>query len=286
MSYTDGSVGEGNRNGGSGTVTTWPNGYSTTSMIACGKICSSYIAEMTALKMTTRDILDKSAELLENSKVFIFTDSESAVRRLASGPGAQTDSLADEVWSNLNALAKHREITIQWIPGHKDIEGNEAADKVAKEAASMSQDEVALDFNTMRAAIKRHFRKKWREAVSARVGVYSKAKIDRPPPQLTNVTRKEEVKIHQLRTGASPLVRSCWARYAQRPDNERLCPNGCNTKEDVEHLFWKCPYYSAQRMRNFRATTQERNILFGPPRPIIKFLENTGHSTAPVVPGR
>ena len=69
--------------------------------------------------------------------------------------GAQTDSLADDVWSNLSALAEQWEITIQWIPGHKDIKGNEAADKAAKEAASMNQDEAALDFSTMKAAIKK-----------------------------------------------------------------------------------------------------------------------------------
>ena len=62
---------------------------------------------------------------------------------------------------------------MQWIPGHKDIEGNEAADLVAKEAAKLEQENAALDFNTMKAAIKRHFRRIWREAVLARVGIYS-----------------------------------------------------------------------------------------------------------------
>ena len=127
----------------------------------------------------------------------------------------------------------------------------------------------------MKAAIKCNFRKIWSEAVLARVGIYSEAKVSKPPAQLRNVTRKEEVTIHQLRTGTSPLVRGCWARYAQRPEAERLCPNGCNIVEDVAHLFWDCPYYAAQRMRHFGTTSPERNILFGNPRPILKYLENT-----------
>ena len=206
------------------------------------------------------------------------------MERLKAGPGAQTDSIADHVWLNLNSLAKHHKITIQWIPGHKDIEGNEAADKAAKEASQLDQHDVALDFNTMKSTIKRHFRKKWSEAVLARAGIYSAANISKPPAQLANVTRKEEVTIHQLRTGTSPLVRSDWARYAQRPEAERLCPNGCNIKEDVHHLFWSCPFYSAQRMKRFGSTTPAPDILFGPPRPILKYLEDTGHSTAPSAP--
>ena len=84
-------------------------------------------------------VLLTEAVLLQESKIWIFTDSESAVKRLEAGPGAQTDSLADEVWSHLGALAERRAIRLQWIPGHKDIEGNEAADLVAKEAAKLEQ---------------------------------------------------------------------------------------------------------------------------------------------------
>ena len=113
VAYTDGSVGENNIGGGAGAVTAWPNGESTTSKIACGKICSSYKAEMSALKMVTKEILDKPEAMTEESKIWIFTDSESAVKRLEAGPGAQTDSLADEIWSNLGALADQWEITIQ-----------------------------------------------------------------------------------------------------------------------------------------------------------------------------
>ena len=154
---------------------------------------------------------------------------------------------------------------------------------VAKEAAELDQENAALDFNTMKAAIKRHFRRIWREAVLARVGTYSKANVCEQPAQIPNITRRQEVMIHQLRTGTSPLVRSCWARYAGRPDNERMCPNDCDTIEDVEHLFWGCPMYAAQRMRHFGTTQPDRDILFGHPKPILKFLDETGHSTAPTI---
>ena len=215
VSYTDGSVGENNSCGGAGAVTTWPGGETSIIRVACGSKCGSYRAELTALEKATAEILEKSPTLHAESVIWIFTDSESAVERLKAGPGAQTDSTADHVWLNINSLAKHHNITIQWIPGHKDIEGNEAADKAAKEASQLDQQDVALDFNTMKSTIKRHFRKKWSEAVLGREGIYSAANISKPPAQLANVTRKDEVTIHQLRTGTSPLVRSNWARLKQ-----------------------------------------------------------------------
>ena len=122
--------------------------------------CGSYRAELTALEKATKEILEKSATLNADSAIWIFTDSESAVERLKAGPGAQTDSIADHVWLNLHSLAKHHKVTIQCIAGHKEIEGNEAADKAAKEASQLDQHNVALDFNTMKSTIQRHFRKK------------------------------------------------------------------------------------------------------------------------------
>ena len=70
---------------------------------------------------------------------------------------------------------------MKWIPGHRNIEGNEAAE----EAAQLNQQDVALDFNTMKSTIIRNFRKKWSAAVMAREGIYS----HKPAAQFTNVTR-------------------------------------------------------------------------------------------------
>jgi hypothetical protein len=53
-------VGEGNVCGGAGAVTTWPNGDTSTSKAPCGKICSSYHAEMSAIKMIVAEILNKT----------------------------------------------------------------------------------------------------------------------------------------------------------------------------------------------------------------------------------
>ena len=48
--------------------------------------------------MVLTEILDNPEAMKDESKIWIFTDSESAVKRIEAGPGAQTDSLADEIW--------------------------------------------------------------------------------------------------------------------------------------------------------------------------------------------
>ena len=67
---------------------------------------------------------------------YLNGDSESALQRLRGGPGLQIDPTVDAIWSQLTSNSKRHHITMQWIPGHKNIDGNEAADKATKDAAS------------------------------------------------------------------------------------------------------------------------------------------------------
>ena len=284
ISYTDGSVGANNCNGGAGGFIEWPSETETQEIKRpCGSKCSSYRAEMIAIKSILEAIKEHDDSMPSDFNIWIFTDSQSSIERLQGGPGVQVENIAGDIWKLLIHLSRRHSTTLQWIPGHTDIAGNETADKLAKEASDMSQQEVALDFSTVKAAVRLHVRNKWRAAVSARQGIYSKAGVFKQPALPHSITRKQEITIHQLRTGVTPLVRNCWANYARRPDDEKLCPNGCNEKEDVYHVIWKCPYYSALRMKHFGTITPEDDILFGDPYNILKFLKDSGHSTAPTV---
>jgi len=282
--YTDGSVGENNCNGGAGGFIKWPRNPDTQDFkIPCGRKCTSYRAELVALREALSVIKDDDDTLPSEYNIWLFTDSESSIERLQRGPGAQVDSLAGEIWQILSSISQNHKIILQWIPGHKDIVGNEAADQLAKEGASMTQRDIALDFMTIKAAVKLHVKKKWRKAVLAREGIYSKANVANPPALPNHLSRKDETIIHQLRTGASPLVRSCWANYASRPEEEKMCPHGCQRKEDVEHIIWGCPEYAGQRLKHFGTVMPDDKILFGNENNIINFLDDIGHSTAPSV---
>ena len=55
--------------------------------------------------------------------------------------------------------------------------------------------------------------------------------------QLQNMTRTDEVTIHQLRTGKIPLAAHCLAKYKGLTEEKGFCLQGCKEKETVEHLL-------------------------------------------------
>ena len=89
---------------------------------------SSYEEEKRALEMAI-DWINNHCEC-QNQKIAIFTDSQSlCTALLGSSP------YLDRIRNQINTVNSH--LTIQWIPGHCDIPGNELAYITAKEAASL-----------------------------------------------------------------------------------------------------------------------------------------------------
>ena len=93
------------------------------------------------------------------------------------------------------------------------------------------------------------------------------------------MSRKEEVIIHQLRTGKSPLAANCLYRYKKLPEEKGRCLQGCDAKETVEHLL-SCPVYGRQRLETCGATNI-LELLNNKPDKIILFLEKIGRLAAP-----
>ncbi|KAH7725651.1 hypothetical protein AAVH_06833 [Aphelenchoides avenae] len=96
--------------------------------------------------------------LLTEHEVRICTDSQSLIGALISGQQRRQDATSKHVWQLIEQLfpAGGCHLTVQWIPGHCDLYGNEAADQAVKEGAiADGQNDIAIDFNTAKAVIKR-----------------------------------------------------------------------------------------------------------------------------------
>ena len=199
------------------------------------------------------------------------------------------------------------DVSMQWVPGHKNVAGNEKADIAAKEATKLDQSLVPIDLQTAKSATRRWMRdeckKDWRvidDSLKANtkdeetlkkahyVKCMNPAKCkdsgSATKKKTPSLSRRDEVLIYQLRLGKSPIVRSCLATYDNQRGDKQFCKNeGCvNVKENVEHLLIKCPTYSKERCICFEdGFNVTLNVLDKDPEAVIRYMKMIGRDSTP-----
>ena len=78
----------------------------------------------------------RETALRKACKITVFLDSQTAIRKLQGSESNAGQALRTQVIKRVKQLqTRSGEVTVRWIPSHSKIEGNEQADKAAKEAA-------------------------------------------------------------------------------------------------------------------------------------------------------
>ena len=129
--YTDGSRHGGNSGAGFIVMSKSLPGGRAEGLIPLGTSATVYQAELMAL-IGVGHFLTESAPL--NVRINIFVDSNTLESLTSQGT---TSSLVWEAFQILNELGKSRSVQLNWIPAHRNYEGNELADELAKRAAEM-----------------------------------------------------------------------------------------------------------------------------------------------------
>ena len=101
--------------------------------VCLSKDVTIFQAEITAIHYCVEEIIRQERTY---RSIAIFTDSQAALRALNS-----IEVNSKLVWdcvSALNKLGERSKVTLAWVPGHEGHKGNEKADAMAKQGASMS----------------------------------------------------------------------------------------------------------------------------------------------------
>ncbi|OGE46890.1 hypothetical protein PENARI_c093G11063, partial [Penicillium arizonense] len=139
--------------------------------------------------------------------------------------------------------AKGIALRLQWIPGHCDDPGNDAADRLAKDAASPGKTHPFRPLLTRkRALIRDKIRAQWEREWKASTNGGHLRKIDSTLPATYtrklygNLPRGRAYLLTQLRTGHNWL--STYAKTFGFRDNDQCV---CGAQETVTHVLVDCP---------------------------------------------
>jgi ribonuclease HI len=134
MCYTNGSIL--NENIGAGTVVEMTGEAVIEATNPMGHQQEVYNAELLGiLKAAPKCFQICQRKTLTKRHIWIFTDNQAAIQclnTLTPGPGQSTSLALSKIPNNLHALKST--ITVQLVPGHTDVSGNELADKLANKS--------------------------------------------------------------------------------------------------------------------------------------------------------
>jgi ribonuclease HI len=206
----------------------------------------------------------------------IYIDNQASITATQLTKPSSGHYIFDALHENIETLRKKHpgiQITAQWIPGHKGVEGNERADEQAKKAITEGSSDtrdlpkilkktLPHSKSAMKWAygekLKRNAQKAWQK--SPRFMKMKKTDPTAPSNKyihlITNLLRKIASILSQLRTGHTPL-----AKHLHRIGklDSPICP-ACQQKEEtVQHFMLHCPAHQAAR-QILRNSTGGRDI--------------------------
>ena len=144
------------------------------------------------------------------NNIVIFTDSQSDIQAIAQMQRHKQPIVTD-ILTTANKLHNQNDVetSIQWIPGHCHIPGNDRAHKLAKQGTSKTQHDEHVSYATSKQTIQTKSRKiwhdRWGRGNTGRT-YYQHRQTPNQTDSIYQLHRAHQNAIFRLRTHHAPLT--------------------------------------------------------------------------------
>ncbi len=202
--------------------------------------------------------------------IVLLSDSKSSLEHIRSSytKFQNRDLTTLLIHNRLSCLLRHnkdRKIYLQKVPAHKGIEGNELADKLAKQGSESPPEEGPLPIRQSTALILNNAvaerNSRHRESTKNRT-FFLYRPVPNPKDPIFLLSRFYQRTIEKLRLSQFPTRQ--WLHQRQHFNTPMCawCQNPQKT-ETVAHIFIQCPKYKAERLEIFgRSKLRIRHLLY------------------------
>ena len=122
-----------------------------------------------------------------------LTDCWSILQSLQS-PGG--DQIFSNIRQELSLLKNKTSVTLQWIPSHCGVGGNEEADRLSKMGSKLEQSAQPMSYSEAKTILRNNFRTEWQQRLD----------IGTEEDSIHQLDRAAQVTIFRLRTGHCQLL--------------------------------------------------------------------------------
>lgn len=217
---------------------------------------------------------------------YLQTTPEPYNKSLLVPPAWTNDTPSRSDKNILHILDTHPQIsiTIEWVPGHRNIPGNNMADRLAKQGARTADGEdpvasYAWSRNSWKHTIMGRWKKRWEERERGRRSDFTAA--DSFPPQFSPTARLQHhsretfSRLVQVRTGHA-FTGDYYSKFV--PTEDKSCPCG-RWLQTRDHIISDCPLYEDHRHLLGEGGNRAIGVLLGTEEGIERlasFIEASG----------
>ena len=203
-----------------------------------------YIVQTTRLKQWQKKKQQQSLKEVKGTKIILY--SLSVLQSIKTNKDKEQHSL----FTKLTDLSKRYNTTLQWIPPHCGLRGNELADTLAKQGAHLEQIDSTTAYSEEKTIIKLCLKRKWK----LKHPKYNKADA------YNQLERHDHVVIFRLRTNHNKLKQHLYRTFKVGDTGQSPCGEEAQT---AEHILQRCQLYKELRVRTWPQPTLEAQKLYG-----------------------